>query len=259
MKRIAGRTFDQREPQPSGRFIFPRFVVRPPCDFCLFLSLTRASRVHAGLGRRQRKRFRSASAVIPLLGRDRRDADPRSSLPRSYSFVVAIGDARTEENSKRRLFRAERKSHRAPRERSRRIARARARERSILYALCTFTPFSPAVPHTSDRIRVWVKKRSLESFIFCFRFQVSQTSKELTAHGRRVNNRRTYFHRWFPRTRGGSIIVRCSRDNAAVAGEYNASATLVDNALERIKANSSNPIANSSTYASLMTVIERNL
>lgn len=59
------------------------------------------------------------------------------------------------------------------------------------------------------------------------------------------------------RVKGSSLDYRGAGGNATVAADT--STTLVDNALGRIKANSDNPIANSSTYASLMTVIERNL
>jgi len=60
------------------------------------------------------------------------------------------------------------------------------------------------------------------------------------------------------RAKGSSLDYRSARGNATVAANTTRT-TLVDNAFERIKANSDNPIANSSTYASLMTVIERNL
>lgn len=60
------------------------------------------------------------------------------------------------------------------------------------------------------------------------------------------------------RVKGSSLDYRGARGNATVAANTT-STTLVDNAIGRIKANSDNPIANSSTYASLMMVIERNL
>lgn len=60
------------------------------------------------------------------------------------------------------------------------------------------------------------------------------------------------------RAKGSSLDYHDARGNAAIVANLTRT-TLVDNALGRIKANSGNPIANSSTYASLMTVIERNL
>lgn len=61
------------------------------------------------------------------------------------------------------------------------------------------------------------------------------------------------------RAKGSSSLdYHGARGNAAIVANLTRT-TLVDNALGRIKANSGNPIANSSTYASLMTVIERNL
>lgn len=60
------------------------------------------------------------------------------------------------------------------------------------------------------------------------------------------------------RAKSSSLDYHGTRGNAAIVANLTRT-TLVDNALGRIKANSGNPIANSSTYASLMTVIERNL
>jgi len=60
------------------------------------------------------------------------------------------------------------------------------------------------------------------------------------------------------RAMGSILDYHGARGNAAIVANITR-AMLVDNALGRIKANSGNPIANSSTYASLMTVIERNL